>query len=80
MMINFPKKYITKLNISIFLIILSVVIAVAFFTHKHINGAVVLFLVTTIPLIAFPFLWTLSIYNKQESKRQEVMRGNWNND
>ena len=45
--------------------------------HEHINGAVVFFLITTIPLIAFPFLWTLSIYRRQEKKRQDVMKGKW---
>ena len=28
-------------------------------------------------VIAFPFLWTVSIYRRQEKKRQEVMKGNW---
>ena len=71
------KKYITRLNISIFLIIFSVISAVIFFSHENINGGVIFFLVTTIPLIAFPFLWTVSIYRRQEKKRQEVMKGNW---
>ncbi len=68
------KQYITRLNISITLIIMSVILAVAFFTHENINGGVVLFLVTTIPLIAFPFLWTVSIYKRQENIRQKVMK------
>ena len=67
-------QYITRLNISITLIIMSVILAVAFFTHENINGGVVLFLVTTIPLIAFPFLWTVSIYKRQENIRQKVMK------
>tara|TARA_Y100000591_G_C21235005_1_gene406360 strand:+ start:151 stop:375 length:225 start_codon:yes stop_codon:yes gene_type:complete len=69
------KKYITRLNISIILIIISVVFSVLFFSHENINGGVILFLVTTIPLIAFPFLWTVSIYKRQEVVRQNVMRG-----
>ena len=68
-------QYITRLNISIFIIIMSVIFSIIFFTHENINGGVVLFLVTTIPLIAFPFLWTVSIYKRQESVRQEVMKG-----
>ena len=70
------RQYVTLLNISIVLIILSVVIAILVY-HEHINGAVVFFLVTTIPLIAFPFLWTVSIYRRQERKRQDVMKGKW---
>ena len=68
-------QYITRLNISIFIIIISVIFSIIFFTHENINGGVVLFLVTTIPLIAFPFLWTVSIYKRQENVRQEVMKG-----
>ena len=48
--------------------------SIIFFTHENINGGVVLFLVTTIPLIAFPFLWTVSIYKRQENVRQEVKK------
>ena len=69
------RQYITRLNISIFIIIMSVIFSIIFFTHENINGGVVLFLVTTIPLIAFPFLWTVSIYKRQENVRQEVMKG-----
>mgnify|MGYP001451067750 FL=1 len=69
------KQYITRLNISIIFIILSVIFSVLFFSHENINGGVILFLVTTIPLIAFPFLWTVSIYKRQEVVRQNVMRG-----
>jgi len=73
------KQYITRLNISILLIIISVIVAIA--THgwwyNHFNGGVVLFLITTVPLIAFPFLWTVSIYKRQEKKRQQVMKGKW---
>ncbi len=69
------KQYITRLNTSIIFIIISVIISIIFFTHENINGGVVLFLVTTIPLIAFPFLWTVSIYKRQENVRQEVMKG-----
>ena len=72
------KQYITRLNISIILIIISVVFSVLFFSHENINGGVILFLVTTIPLIAFPFLWTVSIYKRQEIVRQNVMKGKWN--
>ena len=70
------KQYITRLNISIVLIILSVILAISVY-HEHINGAVVLVMITTIPLIAFPFLWTVSIYKRQEQKRQQVMKGKW---
>jgi len=73
------KQYITRLNVSILLIIISVIVAIA--THgwwyNHFNGGVVLFLITTVPLIAFPFLWTVSIYKRQEKKRQDVMKGKW---
>ena len=69
-------QYITLLNVSIVFIIFSVRLAILVY-HEHINGAVVLFLITTIPLIAFPFLWTLSIYRRQEKKRQDVMKGKW---
>ena len=69
------KKYITRLNISIVLIIISVITSILFFSHENINGGVILFLVTTIPLIAFPFLWTVSIYKRQEAVRQNVMKG-----
>ena len=69
------KRYITRLNISIILIIISVIFSIIFFSHENINGGVILFLVTTIPLIAFPFLWTVSIYKRQEEIRQNVMRG-----
>ena len=73
------KQYITRLNVSILLIIISVIVAIA--THgwwyNHFNGCVVLFLITTVPLIAFPFLWTVSIYKRQEKKRQQVMKGKW---
>ena len=69
------KQYITRLNISIILIIISVIFSIIFFSHENINGGVILFLVTTIPLIAFPFLWTVSIYKRQENVRQEVMKG-----
>ena len=73
------KRYITRLNISILLIIISVIVAIA--THgwwyNHFNGGVVLFLITTVPLIAFPFLWTVSIYKRQEKKRQQIMKGKW---
>lgn len=69
------KQYITRLNISIVFIIISVIFSIIFITHENINGGVVLFLVTTIPLIAFPFLWTVSIYKRQENVRQEVMKG-----
>ena len=68
------KQYITRLNISIVFIIISVIFSIIFITHENINGGVVLFLVTTIPLIAFPFLWTVSIYKRQENVRQEVMK------
>ena len=71
----YMTKYITRLNLSIIFIIISVIFSVIFFTHENINGGVVLFLVTTIPLIAFPFLWTVSIYKRQENVRQEVMKG-----
>ena len=70
------RQYVTLLNISIVLIILSVVIAILI-KHDYLNGAVVFFLVTTIPLIVFPFLWTVSIYRRQERKRQDVMKGKW---
>ena len=70
------RQYVTRLNVSIVLIILSVILAISVY-HEHINGAVVLFLITTIPLIAFPFLWTVSIYKRQERKRQQVMKGKW---
>ncbi len=69
------KQYFTRLNISIIFIILSVIFSLLFFSHENINGGVILFLVTTIPLIAFPFLWTVSIYKRQEVVRQSVMRG-----
>ena len=69
------KQYITRLNISIVFIIISVIFSIIFINHENINGGVVLFLVTTIPLIAFPFLWTVSIYKRQENVRQEVMKG-----
>ena len=69
-------QYITLLNVSIVFIIFSVTLAILVY-HEHINGAVVFFLITTIPLIAFPFLWTLSIYRRQEKKRQQVMKGKW---
>ena len=68
------KQYFTRLNISIILIIISVVFSVVFFSHENINGGVILFLVTTIPLIAFPFLWTVSLYKRQEAVRQNVMK------
>ena len=68
------KQYITRLNISIILIIISVIFSILFFSHENINGGVILFLVTTIPLIAFPFLWTVSIYKRQENIRQTVMK------
>ena len=68
------KQYFTRLNISIILIVISVVFSVVFFSHENINGGVILFLVTTIPLIAFPFLWTVSIYKRQEAVRQNVMK------
>ena len=68
------KQYFTRLNISIIFIIISVVFSVVFFSHENINGGVILFLVTTIPLIAFPFLWTVSIYKRQEAVRQNVMK------
>lgn len=71
----YMKQYITRLNISIVFIIISVIFSIIFITHENINGGVVLFLVTTIPLIAFPFLWTVSIYKRQENVRQEVMKG-----
>ena len=71
------SKYITRLNISIALIIISVIFSIIFFSHENINGGVILFLVTTIPLIAFPFLWTVSIYKRQENVRQDVMKGKW---
>ena len=73
------KQYITRLNISIILIIISVIFSIIFFSHENINGGVILFLVTTIPLIAFPFLWTVSIYKRQETLRQNVMKGKHNN-
>ena len=73
------KQYITRLNVSILLIIVSVIVAIA--THgwwyNHFNGGVVLFLITTVPLIAFPFLWTVSIFKRQEKKRQQIMKGKW---
>ena len=73
------KQYITRLNVSILLIIISVIVAIA--THgwryNHFNGGVVLFLITTVPLIAFPFLWTVSIFKRQEKKRQQIMKGKW---
>ena len=69
-------QYITLLIVSIVFIIYSVLLAILVY-HEHINGAVVFFLITTIPLIAFPFLWTLSIYRRQEKKRQDVMKGKW---
>ena len=73
------RKYITRLNVSIFIIIISVIVAIS--THgwwyNHFNGGVVFFLITTVPLIAFPFLWTVSIYKRQEKKRQQVMKGKW---
>tara|TARA_B100001287_G_scaffold263497_1_gene254413 strand:+ start:201 stop:425 length:225 start_codon:yes stop_codon:yes gene_type:complete len=69
------KQYITKLNMSIIFIIISVIFSILFFSHENINGGVILFLVTTIPLIAFPFLWTVSIYKRQEIVRQNVMKG-----
>ena len=69
-------QYITLLNVSIVFIIFSVLLAILVY-HEHINGAVVFFLITTIPLIAFPFLWTLTIYRRQEKKRQDVMKGKW---
>ena len=73
------RQYITRLNVSIFIIIISVIVAIT--THgwwyNHFNGGVVLFLITTVPLIAFPFLWTVSIYKRQEKKRQQVMKGKW---
>ncbi len=73
------RQYITRLNISILLIIISVIVAIA--THgwwyNHFNGGVVLFLITTVPLIAFPFLWTVSIFKRQEKKRQQIMKGKW---
>ena len=68
------KQYFTRLNISIIFIILSVIFSLLFFSHENINGGVILFLVTTIPLIAFPFLWTVSIYKRQENIRQTVMK------
>ena len=68
------RQYITRLNISIIFIIISVILSVVFFSHENINGGVILFLVTTIPLIAFPFLWTVSIYKRQEAVRQNVMK------
>ena len=70
------RQYVTLLNTSIVLIILSVGLAILI-KHDYLNGAVVFFLVTTIPLIAFPFLWTVSIYRRQERKRQDVMKGKW---
>ena len=72
------RQFITRLNISILFIIMSVIFSIIFITHDNINGGVVLFLVTTIPLIAFPFLWTVSIYKRQENVRQEVMKGKKN--
>jgi hypothetical protein len=73
------RQYITRLNVSIFIIIISVIVAIS--THdwwyNHFNGGVVFFLITTVPLIAFPFLWTVSIYKRQEKKRQQVMKGKW---
>ena len=74
-MLLFMKQYFTRLNISIVFIIISVIFSIIFINHENINGGVVLFLVTTIPLIAFPFLWTVSIYKRQENVRQEVMKG-----
>tara|TARA_B100001059_G_C17727833_1_gene524476 strand:- start:826 stop:1044 length:219 start_codon:yes stop_codon:yes gene_type:complete len=70
------KRYFTALNIAIAIIILSVIVAILV-EHTPINGAVALFIVTTVPLIMFPFLWTWSIYRRQEKKRQEVMKGKW---
>ena len=73
------KQYITRLNIRILLISISVIVAIA--THggwyNHFNVGVVLFLITTVPLIAFPFLWTVSIFKRQEKKRQQIMKGKW---
>ncbi len=73
------KQFFTRLNISIILIVISVIFSILFFSHENINGGVILFLVTTIPLIAFPFLWTVSIYKRQETLRQNVMKGKHNN-
>ena len=69
------KKYITRFNISIIFILMSVIFSIIFLTHENINGGVVLFLVTPIHLIAFPFLWTVSIHKTQENVRQEAMKG-----
>ena len=73
------KQYITRLNVSILLIIISVIVAIATlgWWYNHFNGGVVLFLITTVPLIAFPFLWTVSIFKRQEKKRQQIMKGKW---
>ena len=57
-------------------IIISVIIASA----KHgwwfnqLNGGVVLFLITTVPLIAFVFLWTMSIYRTGEKMRRDYIK------
>ena len=57
-------------------IIASVIVAIA--THgwwfNHFNGGVVLFLITTVPLIAFVFLWTMSIYRTGEKMRKDYIK------
>ena len=57
-------------------IIISVIIAIA--THNWwynmFNGGVVLFLITTVPLIAFVFLWTMSIFRTGEKMRNDYIR------
>jgi uncharacterized membrane protein len=57
-------------------IIVSVIVAIA--THdwwfNHFNGGVVLFLITTVPLIAFVFLWTMSIYRTGEKMRRDYIK------
>ena len=57
-------------------IIISVIVAIA--THgwwfNHFNGGVVLFLITTVPLIAFVFLWTVSIYRTGEKMRRDYIK------
>ena len=57
-------------------IIASVIVAIA--THgwgfNHFKGGVVLFLITTVPLIAFVFLWTMSIYRTGEKMRRDYIK------
>ena len=70
------KIPIPGLKFSVVIIIASVIFAVATFGWwgNKLNGGVVLFLITTVPLIAFVFLWTASMYRTGEKMRRDYIR------